>query len=276
MDISYVFVEGVVNTTFTQAVAASVAPQAVNVNSTDGMYVGATLMVGRGATREAVAITAVGTGTFTAIFAQSHVNGDPVLGGTFPTGETNNEFFTQGEVLGYLATAQNDYLLKVPLVYAITTQQFKSQQRVQPMPADAIQIQRVALNGRPLMESSETAWDVLTYKWNTTPANWPLFYFQDKAGFESYALGPSVPLNAFSVEVLYAQRDGIQLAVGDGFLLPDPFVPYVKYGAMAMMFNKDGEQRDPTRGKYCQNRFNMGVKIGNQFYGEAVKALQNA
>lgn len=282
--ISYHFVELVVSTTL----GGIVAPGVVTVSQSNmmGIYPGAQLLVGAGASLEAVTVQSATTNSFTAAFAKAHAAGEPLYGATFPTCQTDNEFFDQTEVLNYLAEAENSYLMRVPAIMKVGTVTFPSQKKVQPMPSDCIEIERVALEGvdpfgnqtrKPLWEEAQRNYDALTYRWESAPPGNPKFWYQDKSGYREFGIGPTVPLNAVPVETIYSQRDAVSLGILDGFLLPDPFLTYVKYGAMATMFNKDGEQRDPTRAKYCQQRFDMGVKIGTQFYDSTItRAAANA
>lgn len=262
-EISYILVEPVVNTQLGTAVMPGV--QTVTPPSLASIYVGAMLIVGSGTDEEVITVTAVASPSFTATFANSHPSTDPLYGATFPVGEDNNPFFSQPEVLSYVSNAQNDYLVRVPMIEAVTTQNFAPTQRTQNVPSDAIQIERVAVGGYPLLEQGQSSLDQIWYLWPTTTPGPPRTWFEDRLNFMTYGVQP-VPLNAFTVEVIYAQRDSQQLALNEGFLLPDPFLHYVKYGALAAIFSKDGEQRDPARAQYCMQRFMLGVRIGMHFY----------
>lgn len=71
--------------TLTSAVAEGV--NTVTVSSTSGLFPGANVVVGTGALRETVTLTAAAAGSITGKFAEAHIAGEPVtiLGG-FPTG----------------------------------------------------------------------------------------------------------------------------------------------------------------------------------------------
>ena len=71
--------------TLTSAVAAG--PNSVTVSSTAGLFVGAHVVIGAGALRETVTLTAASGGSITGTFAEAHSAGEPltILGG-FPTG----------------------------------------------------------------------------------------------------------------------------------------------------------------------------------------------
>lgn len=262
-DISYVLVEPVVNTTLGTAVVPGVAT--CTSPSMVAIYAGAQLIVDTGGAQEVIVTSSVTSTTFTATFANAHASTVQLIGATFPVAENNNPFFTQSEMLSYLSNAQNDYLLRVPMILTTATQNFAPTQRTQSMPADTVQIERVAVNGTALYEQGQASLDLLNYRWVVSNPSLPSTWFEDRLNFMTYGVQP-VPLNAFSTEVLYAQRDSTLLALNEGFLLPDPFLTYAKYGTLATAFAKDGEMRDPARAQYCLKRFTLGVQMGRHFY----------
>jgi hypothetical protein len=234
------------------------------------IYVGAMLIAGSGSTEEVITVTAVTATTLTATFAFVHASSDQLIGATFPVGEDNNPFFSQNEMLNYLSDGENDYLTRVPVILNRTTQNFAPTQRIQNMPSDAIQVERVAVNGYALMEQGQASLDLLNYTWGVTTPGPPETWFEDRLNFMTYGVQP-VPLNTFVANLLYAQRDSALLALNEGFLLPDLYLTYVKYYVLAQCFAKDGEMRDQARAQYCVQRVDTGVKIGLNFY-ESVMA----
>ena len=266
-EISTVLIEPVVNTTLGTAVAAP-GVATVTPGTMASIYAGAQLIVGTGGTVEVITVSSVTPTTLTATFLFAHGASDQLIGATFPVGEDNNPFFTQTEMLGYLSDAQNDYLTSCPLILNRATQHFNPAQRIQNVPVDALQIERVATGGYALYEQGQTSLDWLTPTWQQSLPTAPTSWFEDRVNFMTYGVEP-VPLNAFDVNVLYAQRDAAQLALNEGFLLPDPFLTYVKYSVLTQCFGKDGEMKDPARAKYCEQRVGLGVKIGRKFYENA-------
>lgn len=144
IEVSYSLVEPIVKTALTGPVAAT-GPQTVTVASTDNMYVGAQLVVDSGTPREAITLTAVTPGvSITAVFAKTHLSGAILSGATFPTQYPTDPLYTQAEMLGYLSRAQNEFLAKVPVVYALFQQTAVYGHIFQPTPPTAIEIQRIA------------------------------------------------------------------------------------------------------------------------------------
>lgn len=115
--------------------------------STNAMYVGAQIVVGwQAEDAEVVTITQIGSdgSIATTPLANSHAAGDIILAPTFPTQQPTDPLFTQQEMLGYIARAQNEFLSMVSCIYAIFTQSAQYGQVFQNLPQTAIQIDRVA------------------------------------------------------------------------------------------------------------------------------------
>ena len=104
----------------------------------------------------------------------------------------------------------------------------------------------------------DPAWFVNTA--SQTPTNW----YEDRSGIYGWGTAP-IPRSNFYAELLCSVRDTEELKMLDGFLLPDIFIPYIKYGALASMWSKDGEQRSPTLARFAQSRFDYGVMLADRF-----------
>jgi hypothetical protein len=119
--------------------------------SMKGIYPGAILLVGSGASLEQIVVLSVTTTTFDAVFANLHFNSDPVFGATFPSGQTDHPLFTQAEIFGYLKDAQNDFLLKTRCIFGVTGTPsgvanipMSTGVRFYSQPAEVIRIERIA------------------------------------------------------------------------------------------------------------------------------------
>lgn len=147
IEISLRLVEDYVNTTITAPVAAT-GSQTVAVGSLWAIYVGAQLVIDSGVNAEVITITAVDTtlNTITAVFAETHLTGVILWGATFPQQQPTDPLFTQEEMLGYLARAQNEFLSQVPAFYTLFEQTILFGNIFQTLPATATQLDRVALS----------------------------------------------------------------------------------------------------------------------------------
>jgi hypothetical protein len=272
-DCSYVLFEPVVNTSTPAAIA--VGSQTVPVWD-PSMYVGASVIVGNLPTNtvEVVTITATNPGTsFTATFANTHTAGEPIVGATFPVRQTTDPLFTQAEMIAYLSTATNDFMTDVPLVYNVASVTVIPTEQVAALPPDCLNPIRVApysvvnyLNvyQYPLRETSQSNLDAMIYNWTQAAAAQPYAYFRDKTGLQNFGIFPK-PSNTSLVEVVYAQRGSQVKSLYDGFLVPDPFLIYIKYRVLSFAFSKDGEMRNSGLAKYFSDRYDLGVKISTVF-----------
>ena len=149
-EISFALVEDYVYTTLTSAVT-SIGAATVSVASPgfprSALYVGAQLLIDTGINQEIVTITAVniGASSFTAVFTLTHTVGAQVQGATFPVQASSGDFFySQSEILGYIARAQNQFLADVPCIFSLNTQFVQFGQIYQQLVCNAIEINRIA------------------------------------------------------------------------------------------------------------------------------------
>ena len=119
-DVALALVEPIVNTNLGTKVTIQNVSSTVTPGSMVGIYIGAVLLVGLNGDQEQVTVTAVTATTFTAVFEFPHAATDPVVGSTFPSGQTDHPLFTQDEIFGYLADVQNDFLLKTRCIFGVT------------------------------------------------------------------------------------------------------------------------------------------------------------
>ena len=261
-DVSYQLFEPVVNTTV-PAPGFAAGAQTVLVWDAS-LYVGAYVIVGViGGNAEVVLVTATNPGTsFTATFLNAHVAGEPIIGATFPTQSVAGDpFFTQAEMLGYVSEAVNDFLLRVPLVYAVTTSiSMPPTSQFTTLPTDCMKPVRVATFGYPLRETSQSNLDGNDFRWQQEGSTLPYTYYRDKIGLQNIGLWP-VASNTVPLEIVYQQRSGQFLHLGDGFLLPDVFLVYIKARVLSTAYSKDGEQRSPALAKMWGDKYENGVRV---------------
>ena len=340
LEMSFTLLEDIVYTSITTAVSAPGSATVV-VGSLgiprNAVYIGARLVVDPGtANQEIVTVTNVNpsASSFTAGFNFAHPIGALVVGATFPVQAASGDpFFTQVEILSYIARAQHEFLASVPCIFGLNTQTVQFGQIYQQLVCDAIEMHRIASSSQyialtsltrssgtvtavsvsphglsatqkfsiynPLDPSFVGAFKVagvtntttFTYTQDQPDASttggaavlWTRLYetsseelsiqdplwrnqnitklsswYEDRTGVYKWGVNGK-PASAFPVEVLVSTRDTDTLAMTDGFLVPDVLVAYIKYGALRYVFEKDGEQRDPLRAKYCAMRFARGI-----------------
>jgi hypothetical protein len=114
-----------------------------------------------------------------------------------------------------------------------------------------------------LYESSQNQIAMQNPAWQSStgiPTNW----FEDRAGAYGWGVAP-VPSTNFYVELLTSIRGPVFMNQLDFFLVPDIFVPYIKYEALAFAASKDGVQRSPSMSRFFQSRFDFGVMLADRF-----------
>ena len=141
-EISFHLVEPIAVSQLAAPVAAGL--QTVAVTNTTAMYVGAQLVCDTGASAEVITLTAVGSNTITATFANAHLINAPLTGATFPVQQGTDPIYTQAEMLGYLSRAQNEFLEAVPCIFALFAQDAVAGNIIQALPDTAIELNRVA------------------------------------------------------------------------------------------------------------------------------------
>jgi hypothetical protein len=296
IEISLHLVENIVNTTLTGP--ASGGPQTVGVTSTVGMYVGAQVVVTQPNTAQPdiLIITAfdpVGL-TVTGNFPNAYNSGSTLLGGTFPTQQPTDPLYSQSEIIGYIARAQNEFLSKVPLIFQfLSGYQITAGQINQTVPPNAIELERVAIltgdyegadmgegpyggGAIPvrLYEVSQQQVVMRDPNWQNNTSNpTPTMWFEDRQGAYGWGVA-GIPQSNFPAELIYSIRDDENLALTDGFLVPDPMLHYVKYRALSYIFDKDGEARWPTGARQFQKRFDRGVLIADRYLRSFIQAPQ--
>jgi len=329
--------------------------------ATDCLYPGAMVVVGyQQPDAEVVTVIEVLSDTqFTANVVNAHASGETVFGATFPTQQPTDPIFTQSEIIGYIAQAQNEFLAKVPLIFEF----FENNlillgQTFQTAPGTMIEMERVAAQINPPWTMFNIAsiernagtvtcvltspclpdqWtaelaiqvyavgdnsfnsvnnssfvlatvsqDGLTLTWPQDGLNsvseggyvsrpiltrlyesaqeqiamqnpwWfsqsgnPKAWFQDRSGIYGWGIAP-VPGASFYTEILASVRGGEALGMLDSFMVPDIFVPYIRYKAMQYALEKDGVERSPSMARYCKGRFDFGVMLADRFLRNVVE-----
>lgn len=260
-DVSLALVENIVNTTLGTSITSG--SQTVSPGSMIGIYVGAMLIIGFGGTQEIVTVVTVTATTFTATFANSHVSTDAVVGATFSSGQTDHPMWTQAEMITALQNVQNDFLLRVRPVYEIAPQGFTVGNRFYSQPMVAIRLERIAYQGTDLYETTQSDLDLDNYTWmgdNDIPKQW----FRDQIDTAKFGLYPLPTVND-NLKLLYSKRGLTNLTLLSILLIPDVFAYAIKYGVLAMAWDKDGEARDPLRASYAQKKFDFIVMLAQKF-----------
>jgi hypothetical protein len=168
-------------------------------------------------------------------------------------------------MIQYLSNALNDFLLRVPLAYAVSTgvtvtptRQFAA------LPSDCMQPVRVAAFSYPLRETSQSNLDLTDFRWMQQGNTEPYCYYRDKIGLQNVGVWPRAD-NQTNLELVYKQRSPETVGLADGFLIPDVFIPTIKARVLEFSYSKDGESRAPALASWWNQRFENGIKIAGMF-----------
>ncbi len=264
-DVSLALVEPVVSTTVNEAPTAGADRTLTPAAGMKGIYVGANLIYGTGATEEIITVKTVAASSFTADLVNTHAASETLKGATFPSGQTDHPLFTQNEMLAYLGAVQNQYLLKVRPIYNTATKALSVGTRNYTQPTTTIRLERISIADKPLLNTSMSDLDLLQPGWpaETAPPV-PTDWFQDKIDNEKYGFFP-MPQVGETATLWFSEKVATALVLNTTLLLPDAFAHFLKYGVLSRAWSKDGEQRDPMRAEYCDRRFQFGVMLGQKF-----------
>ena len=195
-------------------------------------------------------------------------------------------------MLTYLSNAVSDFLLRCPLVYAIDDEiSVGPSQPTAALPDDCMQPVRIAVFQEiagegfgdggfgdggfggddtvtvfsyALRETSQSNLDGTDFTWSQEAAAEPYTYYRDKIGLQNFGIWPRAN-NITDVEIIYKQRGPDLMGLADGFLLPDPFLVYIKARTLEFAYSKDGEEKSPAMARFWNGRYEMGCKISNMF-----------
>jgi len=270
MEMELELLESPVLTTLGTTVLGTQFGEVFTPPSTLGMYVGAVLLAGSGATQDVITVAALNAGQVTAAFNHPHAASEPLVGATFWAGQPDHPLFTQNEMSLYLYEAQLDFLLKTRCMFNIADVPISEGVSVYDAPADAIRIERVALDGSELANVQQSELDsLIDHGYGTT------CWYQDKLGPGKFAVGPDAPQVGGDYELIYSERSGV-ITLNGTFLVPDPLVYLIRCAAMARVFSKDGEYRDSRRSSYFQNRYDDGVKFVRRLVETALARVDDS
>ncbi len=118
-------------------------------------------------------------------------------------------------------------------------------------------------NSHGLREDSTLTYDRLLPTWTTSAASQePEAYVRAGRPQLKIEILPA-PSAAGTIDILYTKRPAQLPQTPDGTALDivNDFTPYIKYGAMADLFAKEGQANDPQKAEYCEARYQEGIAI---------------
>jgi len=182
-------------------------------------------------------------------------------------GWTGTAMFTMDDLTHALQKRRNKFLAETGVLITRTVQASgaSSDGRIL-MPQTMIDIRRIArLNTgiyTNLWRVDEHELTAYTQTWTTPAAQDPTVYSIMSTQPLIVQLAPSPTVSA-TIDIL-SVSSGADLSpttTATIFGVPDDMTWIVKWGAMADLLQKDGPAQDPERAKYCEERYQHGVKL---------------
>ena len=75
-----------------------------------------------------------------------------------------------------------------------------------------------------------------------------------------------------TISIEYVPKQTLTLGTCEPLLVPETFMPFIKYGILADMLGKQGEANDPQRAQYCEQRFRDGIELAKALMGRGGQA----
>lgn len=185
----------------------------------------------------------------------------------------DSDMWTIGEWVDYLNARAAHFVAETKLVLSRETPFASVIDQTQydlgtAVSTDLLEVHRVAWldasgNSHGLREGSTLVYDRLLPTWTTAAASQePETYVRAGRPQLKLEILPA-PSAAGTIDILYTKRPAQlpQVADGTALAIPNDFTPYIKYGAMADIFAKEGQSNDPEKAAYCETRYQEGIII---------------
>lgn len=174
------------------------------------------------------------------------------------------------EVLGYLNQRQYRFLKETQLVAAWGTIPWTPGQPDSDLPTDWIATicarwYDAALNTYHVLPPSDSFELDHADPQTALTVGTPAAYRESDAGTLRLTIGPP-PIASGEVELLYVALSEVLDGTGILFTVPDEWVPYLQFGALADLFGKDGRGQDLLRSRYCEQRYAEGIALAQSAY----------
>ncbi len=175
--------------------------------------------------------------------------------------------WSTAEVLGYLIQRQSQFIKETHCVAAWADLPWIPGQPERDLPPDWVDTILVRWHDAALTDyyvlPQSDSFELDHVSPETTLTVGPPLAFRDgDIGTLRIALGPP-PIAPGGIELIYAAVGETLDGSGILFTVPDEFVPYLIYGALADMLTKDGRGQDFVRGRYCELRYQEGVALAS-------------
>jgi len=185
----------------------------------------------------------------------------------------DSDMWTIGEWVDYINSRMANFAAETKLILVrdnslatvINQTQYDLGSGVDP---DLLEVHRVAWVdaagiSHGLREDSTLTYDRLLPEWTVPSASQePEVYIRAGRPQLKLEILPA-PVEAGTLDILYTKRPPQLPQVADttALDLPNEFTPYIKWGALADVFAKEGQAHDPAKAEYCEARYQEGIIV---------------
>jgi hypothetical protein len=182
-----------------------------------------------------------------------------------PDGGQNwpSQLWTRDEVIARCNERQNRLLHETMLLIGIANIAVLASTHRIALPSDHMRTASVVWRGsdgtvRELLRSDSFEADHAMPTWELTDTTYPLVYMDEETPSGFFQIGPA-PSVAGTIELLYIPLGTTLNGAGEILVVPDEFMPSVKYGALIDLLRKDGRGQDLAKAEYAEQRYQLGV-----------------
>lgn len=177
---------------------------------------------------------------------------------------TDSEFYSlAGEVL-------LDFCSKCGFVKFDSPVSMTATSDVYVVPDTMGEVQSVLANDTYLFDTSGYYLDNTNATWPSAQDDFPSEWREDEMVPKRIQITP-IPNVSGTIDLLGTQLPSNITGISGTTtveIVPDSFVPYLKYGILAQIFTQDGECKDMNKAQYCQARYAEGIGLAAAIMGE--------
>jgi len=176
--------------------------------------------------------------------------------------------WTLAEVVQAIDQRQQHFLRESGLLGGWSEQALLPLQEQQPVPTDGVQrvwhgvAERPDGTCSPVNESDRATIDRLLTRWRSTP-DWPVAFVWEDLASSTLTIAPA-PLTGGRLHlfgpVLALTVATTALSTPEELTLVEDWIPYLAYGALAVLLSKHGRGYDAPRAAYCETRYQEGLQ----------------
>ena len=177
--------------------------------------------------------------------------------------------WSMDEVVSYMNQRQLQFLKNTQLQFGISLIAATQGVSTYDLPDDWITTVRVLFiypDGSTIELANSDTWEADNGipDWSYEEGQPKLYYDGGKPA--SLEIMP-LPDDDGTIQIHYVPYSALLTGDGEIFTVPDEFVVPIKYGVLSDMLTKVARAQDPSRAKYCADRYQMGIEFARLLVG---------